>query len=47
MSSDAVEAHIHKALLILADLAANAGLQVEHDLRALAERLAPGPVGRA
>lgn len=47
MSSDIVEAHIYRALLALADLAANSGLAIEHGLRALAEQIAPGPKGRA
>ena len=47
MSNDAVEAHIYKALLILADLAGSSGLEVEQDLRSLAEQIAPGPSGRA
>jgi len=47
MSSDAVEAHIYRALLILADLAASSELDVEHALRGLAEQIQPGQVGNA
>ena len=47
MSEEAVKAHIHRALLMLADLADGHGLEIADDLRALAEKCAPGVSGRA